>query len=248
MSTITDREEQRHLQINGMYNVRDIGGYTTTDGRTTRWRTVIRADSPHRLTTTEQQTLLALGLRTVIDLRRPDEASRYPNTLAAAPGLRYHQVQLDQGPPEDQPVFPSLPVIYRTILDNAQQQLGQVVQLLAASDALPGMVHCQVGKDRTGLVIALLLGAVGVPAETIVADYALSEAQLAGEFARDLEQQFRDTGRNWAEYQHLLGSPPHFMADILHYLDTNHGGVHGYLHSAGITADTIVTLRERLTE
>ncbi len=248
METAIAREDRRHLTLSGAYNVRDIGGYATSDGRTTRWRTLIRADSPHRLTPEAQRELLDLGLRTIIDLRRPAEIAQFPNLLAAAPGLRYLQVGLDRQAPEEQATFPTLPEIYRAILDGAAAQLGQIVATLAAPDALPGLVHCQIGKDRTGLVVALILGAVGVPAETIIADYALSEAQLAGEFAERFAARLRADNIPWEPYRALLVSPPSFMRDVLAYLDAEHGGTVGYLRAAGIRDDQLAALRVTLTE
>ncbi|HEY8602093.1 MAG TPA: tyrosine-protein phosphatase, partial [Thermomicrobiales bacterium] len=79
---VLNAEARRHLPLGGTYNVRDIGGYATTDGRTTRWRTLIRSDSLHRLAPEAPHTLLDLGLRTMIDLRRPAETVQYPNLLA----------------------------------------------------------------------------------------------------------------------------------------------------------------------
>lgn len=248
MESATTREERRHLSLSGTYNVRDIGGYATSDGRTTRWRTLIRADSPHRLTPEAQRELLDLGLRTIIDLRRPAEIAQFPNLLAATPGLRYLQVALDQQAPEEQATFPTLPEIYRAILDGAAAQLGQIVATLAAPDTLPGLVHCQVGKDRTGMVVALTLAAVGVPAETIVADYTLSEAQLAGDFATRFEERLRADGGDWEAYRALLTSPAAFMRDILIYLDAEHDGVISYLRTNGVRDAQLAALRDGLTE
>ncbi len=241
-------EERRHLLLSGTYNARDIGGYATIDGRTTRWRTLIRSDSLHRLTPEAQQTLLDLGLRTMIDLRRPAETAQYPNLLATAPGVNYLQVSLDREAPEEQASFPTLPEIYRGILDNAGAQLGTIIATLAAPDALPGLVHCQVGKDRTGMVIALTLAAVGVPAETIIADYALSEAQLAGDFATRFEQKLRADGGDWDAYRTLLTSPATFMRDILAYLDAEYGGISSYLRANGVRDEQLTALRDALTE
>ncbi len=241
-------EERRHLPLSGTYNVRDIGGYATVDGRTTRWRTLIRSDSLHRLASEAQQTLLDLGLRTMIDLRRPAETAQYPNLLANAQGVNYLQVSLDREAPEEQASFPTLPEIYRGILDNAGAQLGTIIATLAAPNALPGLVHCQVGKDRTGMVVALTLAAVGVPAETIVADYALSEAQLAGDFATRFEERLRADGGDWEAYRALLTSPAAFMRDILTYLDAEHDGVISYLRTNGVRDAQLAALRDGLTE
>ena len=175
--------------------------------------------------------------------------AQHPNLLATAPGLRYLQVSLDREAPEDQAEFPTLPQIYRAILDEAGAQLGTIVATLAAPGALPGLVHCQVGKDRTGIVIALVLGALGVPPETIAAaDYALSEAQLAGEFSARFERAIRARGVAWEPYQALLISPAAFMRDILAYLDAEHGGPVGYLRANGVRDDQLAALRDALTE
>jgi protein-tyrosine phosphatase len=248
VETAPSAERQRHLTLAGTYNVRDVGGYATTDGRTTRWRTLLRADSLHRLAPDGQQALLDLGLRTIVDLRRPGEVARYPNTLATAPALRYLQVSLNNDAPEARAKFPTLPEVYRGILDTAAAQLGTIVATLAAPGALPGLIHCQAGKDRTGIVIALLLGAVGVPHETIVADYARSADHLAGEFTERSRRRAIADGVDWGQYQQLLLSPAEFMIDVLASLDEAHGGVRGYLRDAGVRDEQFGALKSALTE
>jgi protein-tyrosine phosphatase len=241
-------ERQRHLTLAGTYNVRDVGGYTTTDGRTTRWQTLLRADSLHRLAPEGQRALLDLGLRTIVDLRRPGEAERYPNLLATAPELRYLQISINNDAPEERTQFPTLPEIYRGILDTAQAQIGTIVATLAAPGALPGLVHCQVGKDRTGLVIAFLLSVAGVPPETIAADYAHSAANLAGEYSERLQRSLTADGIDWEQYRQLLISPAEFMLDVHAYLDARHGGAIAYLRAAGVRDEQLADLKLALTE
>ncbi len=248
MQTDPATEQRRHLTLTGTYNLRDVGGYATADGRATRWRTLLRADSLHRLDQQGQQELLDLGLRTIIDLRRPDEATRFPNVLAAAPGVRYLQLSLHTEDPEQRAVLPTLPQIYRHILNNAGAQLGTIVATLAAPGALPALIHCQVGKDRTGVAIALLLGAVGVPRETIVADYARSGPNLAGAFTEQVRQALLAEGRDWERFAPLLLSPTEFMAEMLDSLDTAHGGSVGYLRAVGVRDEQLAALRLALTE
>jgi protein-tyrosine phosphatase len=233
--------------LEGAYNVRDVGGYLTDDGRITRWRRLLRADGMHRLTEEAQRTLLETGLRTIIDLRRPREAENQPNVFATATTLRYRHMPLYQilvGDNDER----TLGEIYRWVVDECQPQIAAVIRLLADPDALPGLVHCTAGKDRTGVIIALLLGAVNVPAETIVADYALSAENLRGEFTEETRRRVTVAGRDWEKYQRLLISPEEFMRDLLAHLDARYGGVQQYLRTIGIDGEELAILRDMLTE
>jgi protein-tyrosine phosphatase len=180
-STLT--EPTRHLPFEGTFNVRDVGGYATADGRRTRWRTLLRADSLHRLSEAAQLQLVDMGLRTAIDLRRASEVADCPNVFCRSRSVRYRALPVfddvaERGAPR------SLEATYRHALDTRQPQLRAIVGALASPRALPALVHCTAGKDRTGLVIALLLELAGVSRETVVEDYALSGRYL-GERCRD---------------------------------------------------------------
>ena len=98
------------------------------------------------------------------------------------------------------------------------------------------------------MVIALTLGAVGVPAETIVADYALSEAQLAGDFASASRRQLRADGVDWERLPHPPHQPRRLHARVLAYLDAEHGGITGYLRADGVRDEQFAALRDGLTE
>jgi protein-tyrosine phosphatase len=243
----TDQKPSRHLKLEGTYNVRDVGGYLTRDGRITRWRRLLRADGMHRLSAEAQRTLLDEGLRTIVDLRRPSEAERQPNVFATATTLRYHHLPLYQVAVGDRDER-TMGEIYRWMVDECQPQIAAVITLLAEPDALPGLVHCTAGKDRTGVIIALLLGAVGVPHNTIVADYAVSAENLRGEFTEETRQRVTAAGLDWERYQRLLTSPEGFMRDLLEYLDTKYGGVQDYLRTIGIDGEQLAILRDNLTE
>src|SRR5689334_7070320 len=107
----------RHLRLAGTYNLRDIGGYCTLDGRTTRWRTFFRSDSLHRVPPMVQTTLLNYGVRTIIDLRRSDELHLAPNVFANSSDVMYHHVSLlADSLPERKTAPRSLPDVYRLIL------------------------------------------------------------------------------------------------------------------------------------
>lgn len=129
----------RCLPLAGAANLRDVGGYPTADGGQTRWRTLFRADSLHRLSVAEQEALLEHGVRTVIDLRRPDEVANAPNVFAASRRVRYLQLAIMEGAPGAvAPTF-DLGELYRQILDYRQAQLGAVLTTLAEDGSFPAV-------------------------------------------------------------------------------------------------------------
>jgi protein-tyrosine phosphatase len=172
----------RRLPLAGAYNLRDVGGYPAANGGQTRWRTLFRADSLHRLSVEEQEALLEYGVRTVIDLRRPEETAAAPNVFAASSHVRYLHLSITDGAPDPSGPSIELDELYRRILDLRGEQLGAVLTAMADDGAFPAVVHCTAGKDRTGLIIALLLGIAGVPSEQIIEDYALSAVYLEETF------------------------------------------------------------------
>jgi len=242
----------RRLLLPGTVNLRHVGGYATTDGRFTRPFVLFRSDSLHALTPEGQQTLLAYGLRTVIDLRRQTEIEAEPNVLALLPQVQYRHMPLYDyvawremlpggGPPRD------LFHLYQMIVDGCHGTLGAVLHAAAAPDAFPVLVHCKVGKDRTGIVIALLLAAVGVPVSTIAEDYAQSRANLEPLIPGLLAAATRD-GFNLERYEQILQSPPEVMLDLFAYLDERYGGVLAYLDQIGFDEACRANLRAQLLE
>ena len=119
---------------------------------------------------------------------------------------------------------------------------------LAAPGALPALVHCTAGKDRTGLVIALLLRLVGVDADTIAADYHATAACLAGDFMVEFRRRTEARGIDWQAYAPLLKCPPEFMLRLLTYVDETYGSVQTYLGQAGVAADELTALQAALLE
>ena len=224
----------RHLGLAGTYNLRDTGGYRTLDGRTTRWRTFFRADSLHRLPPAAQTTLLEYGVRTIIDLRRADEQHVAPNVFAGSPTVAYHQVSLLVDAPPDRRVRPR-PLVdtYRMILDERQEPLRQILATLAAPGGLPAVVHCTAGKDRTGLIVALVLGLVGVPVTTIVEDYVLTAQYLVGTYLDEVRQRAAKNAIPWEWYQRQIDCYPEFMHTTLQYIEERYGSIAAYVRAIG---------------
>ena len=137
-------------------------------------------------------------------------------------------------------VLPSLVDIYRSILDDRSEQVGAALAALATPGALPAVVNCTAGKDRTGLIVALALGLAGVPDETIVADYALSGACLAGVY---LEEARRKAEAQGFSYDLLVLCDPDFMRATLAHLKTRYGGIEAYVRTTGLGDAEIDRLR-----
>ena len=141
----------RHLGLEGTYNLRDLGGYRTLDGRTTRWRTFFRSDSLHRLPPAAQTTLLDYGVRMIIDLRRSDELRVAPNVFAGSPVVTYHQISLLMDTPPRRGARPRpLVETYRMILDERQESLRQALATLAAPGGCQRWCTVRLGRIAPG--------------------------------------------------------------------------------------------------
>lgn len=243
MSPDTPPALERHLKFAGTYNFRDVGGYPTCNGGAIRWRTLFRSDSPHRLSEADRASLIECGLQTSIDLRQAEELAEAPNAFAVSSHVSYRHLPLLNDTPSMPEVLPTLVEIYRRILDERSEQVAAVLAALAAPGALPAVVNCTAGKDRTGLIVALLLGLVGVPEETIVADYALSGACLAGVY---LDEARRRAEAQGFSYDLLVLCDPDFMRATLAHLRARYGGIEAYVRTAGLGDAEINRLRQAL--
>lgn len=238
---------ERRLNLDGVYNLRDIGGYSVPGGRT-RPRTILRADSPHRLSPAALAALNDLGLRTTIDLRRDAECAVAPSVFRADGTIRYVHLPLQGEATGGGPRPATLRATYSHMLAEAQPAIVAVLRTLAQPAALPALVHCTAGKDRTGLIIALLLGLAGVTPTVIAADYALSAQYLGEAYRAEARLRAEAAGIPWAAYQQFLICPPDLMLDTLDELEQTYGGVRAYLSAAGLHAAELDHLTAALVE
>lgn len=173
----------RTLEFEGCVNFRDLGGYRTLDGRMVAWRRLFRADGLNKLTPTDRALLVELGLTTVIDLRTLDEAAQRGSFPVDEVPVRYVGLPLTDVLPatEDLPEWREADYVadrYGAMVAEGGPVLTEAIRVLASTEALPAVMHCSAGKDRTGVLSALVLAFLGVPDETIVEDYALSSAAM----------------------------------------------------------------------
>jgi protein-tyrosine phosphatase len=242
-------EQLRQINIEGCYNLRDVGGYATADGRHTRWRVLLRSDSLHRLTPGGWHDLHEHGLRTIIDLRRPAEIARAGYQLAAASGARYQHIPIfdDQDYHVVDAPARDLDELYRLLLDHRAAQFAAVLRAIGADGAAPALIHCAVGKDRTGLAVALALGVAGVPHATIATDYALSRELLAPLYD-GWRADVRERGGDLQRLERMIDTRSETMIRTLGYIDTHYDGIEGYLERAGWAAAELQRLRAILVE
>ena len=226
--------DSRWLDVPGAYNVRDLGGYLTTDGKTTRWRAFLRADSLHNLSESTKSALIEYGVRTVIDLRRTNETVDTPNALADMDDIQYFHLNMIGdtnppgyiAPPPDEWTTPELTSnIYRVLLDQRQDVISETLVTLAESKGHTAIYHCAAGTDRTGIISALLLGLAGVPADTIAKDYALSAHGLRLRVLDDgIPDYLADQDFTLEEPPEIL-APPEAMERTLQHLSDKYGAL-----------------------
>jgi protein-tyrosine phosphatase len=235
----------RHLPITGTFNVRDLGGYSAGDAETL-WRRILRADGLHRLDEDGRDALVALGIKTVIDLRRPQELKQQPNPLDTDERVRYINISLFENlAPNFGLQDATLSELYYRAIEERREAIGQVLSLIADADEGAVLFHCTAGKDRTGLIAALLLANAGVADENIVADYALTE-QMIAPMVEEMLSHSALHGASMEQMRLLLGSTPETMLATIDHITRTYGSAADYLAHAGLDAGTIARLRTRL--
>lgn len=238
------------IPLSGAYNIRDLGGYRTHGGTATRFRRILRADAPHRLTGQDIDTLLDLGLKTVIDLRAPHEVLDAPSPLSTLHGLDYCNLPLFDALSPDHLQAPAHvldPVLnfYFSTLAARKTHIAEIFRTMAQSEPGVVMFNCTAGKDRTGLISALLLGNADVRAEDIVSDYAMTEPLISG-LVDEFIALARNSGRDLDAYRRVLRARPETMTAVLAEITARHGSIRAYLADIGIGQTVRANLADRL--
>jgi protein-tyrosine phosphatase len=250
-------DPRRAITLEGAHNVRDLGGYPLADGRTIAWRRLLRGDGLHGLTADDLAVLAPLGLATVIDLRRDDEVAergtfpteRLPVELVRLPVLDTTWMELDR--PDfstaDDPEVAFLCWAYEDMVTEGGPTFGAALSRLARPGALPAIFHCAAGKDRTGILAALLLTAIGVDDEVVAADYALTAVAMTR-----MRQWYAvhdpDLAARMDEVPSMFfAARPEAMLVTLELVRARHGSIAGYLAEHGVDPATIAGLADALT-
>ncbi len=240
----------RNLMVEGNYNVRDLGGYPTEDGHSTQWKVFVRAGDMSKVSNEGCLRLTDYGIKTIIDLRDESEVAVDSNGWVRVTDMKYIHLPLfgDQVSKSEDWITASekhqhLHEHYTYYLDHCQPQIAAIIG--AVVESMPGtLFHCAMGKDRTGLIAGLLLGAVGVPAEVIADDYAQTNQHYAA-LVPEWRSRAAERGDNLQLFDRDVASAPQTMLDTLKYLTDRYGGVAQYLRDCGVREEEIRGLRER---
>ena len=227
----------RRLDLERAWNFRDLGGYEGRDGRALRWRRLFRADGLDRLTEADLRQIELLGLRTVIDLRTGDEVARGRLAPTAGEPAWHHLPILDVLPPQEEYEAWAGPAYvadrYLAMTESAAASVAAFLNLVCRPDAYPLVFHCFAGKDRTGILTALVLGLLGVPDADIVEDYALSRAamvQLLAWLRAEAAEQAEELESRSAA---IVAAEPETMAAFLRGFRATYGSFDSYAAGLG---------------
>ncbi len=245
MTTLT-----RTLNWPACYNVRDLGGLPTSDGRVTAWRAIVRSDIPARLTPQGQAALLDYGIRTIIDLREPDQVHTEPSIFMDQSGNPATPTYLNLPMETREPAISALisaakdrATVYQIVLDHYPLLIAQILRAIGSARDGGILLHCHAGKDRTGIIVSLLLGLVGVPQAMIAADYAESQVCLWPLWQAIVE---KVGGEANADFWLKPTATAAMMHSLLAHLDNRYGSVTHYLLATGLTDEELTRVRSRL--
>ncbi|MGH9045953.1 MAG: tyrosine-protein phosphatase [Acidimicrobiales bacterium] len=239
----------RHVELENALNFRDVGGYPTQDGRTVRWRRLFRAGGLSELTAADLVVLRALGIQTVLDLRSTAEweSGTFP--------VKEISVALHHLPIVEEILDPTryelpegmLAARYQDYTRIGAPNIGRAISMVAEPESHPVVVHCLAGKDRTGVIIALVLSLLGVDDDTIAEDYALSNLAMAR--LRERAAAVPDRPLRTEEVANeVFSAKPSNITSLFEALRASHGSVENYVVSTGVEPAEIDALRASLLE
>jgi len=243
------------LAWEGCVNVRDLGGLATEAGRRIRAGALVRADSVRQLSDDGWRSLAAHGVTRIVDLRFSEELAQDPprhvdlevvhvSVLGERGVPAGYVAELDAHLDSVDDVADHYAWSYADFLERWRAEFGRALSAIADAPDGAVLVHCMGGKDRTGLVVALLLRLVGVSHEAIGRDYALSGLNLAAAQAPFVASIEDDLVRRRQEK--LSETPAAGMVRVVERIEADYGDVAAYLGAAGLDAAQIERLRERL--
>ncbi len=238
---------QRRVAVEGCLNFRDLGGYPTDTGGTLRWRLLFRADGLHALSPRGVATLRdEIGLGDIIDLRSSAELALDGRGPLEREPVRFHHLPLFDGGRGQRtpPLGATLADLYFGMIDLARGPIAKVITVLARTKD-PAVFHCAAGKDRTGVISALLLSLLGVREEVIVADYAATREALHAIVDRLMASEGYQ-GMFEELPPDTLHADPETMEGFLARVRSEFGSMLDYAREIGIDAENVDRLRARM--
>jgi protein tyrosine/serine phosphatase len=242
----------RLLALVGAYNFRDLGGYPTTDGRHTRWSRLYRSDTLAELTGEDLQMLREIGIASVIDLRTAKEVERTGRGVLGGEPIRYVNLSVLPEAGGEQQAAPvneigDVAERYLSYLEVGKSAFVESFAVMSDAESYPLVFHCHAGKDRTGVLSALVLGCLGVERSAIVDDYALTATRLdliLGRLRRD--PYYADRMNEMPPSVFVVEAST--MESFLDGLEERHGGAREWALGAGIPAAQLEALERLLVQ
>lgn len=253
---------ERLVTLEGALNWRDLGGYPTADGRVTKWGCVFRSDGLDQLTDADLEVIAALGIKLVVDFRVDREVGESPSRLPDHPDLRRQRLPIGGEEVEGRTVIETILAgevrsytieqmasVYERLLEDFAASFGQVMHDASDPANHPMVFHCTAGKDRTGLMAMLLLGALGVADDDIVADYELTTRYRSSKRIEVLRPELEKHGVDVEAVRPFLTAQAPVMSATLKRLRADYGSIDGFLRArAGVEDATLARLRAVLLE
>lgn len=240
------KENYRRLPLKNVHNLRDLGGYAAEEYSITKWHCYLRSDNVYNITDSEKEFLKGYGLTTVIDLRSPDEVKDKPNPFMNDKGVGYHNIPLlsmdmseiiSKANAKEMKTF-KLGDLYKAIAENSQAELRRVFGVFLEESSVCTLYHCTAGKDRTGVISALLLSMVGVELEDIMADYEVTNTHLR-KIYRNIKHIAPEIPIS------MIESAPINIEEFINHINENYGGAVEYLLNIGLTSSEIGKLKTK---
>ena len=246
---------RRLIGLEAVHNFRDLGGYPTAGGRTTKWRTLFRSDGLYRLRGADDMSrVMQLGLKSVIDLRTEREQREQGIFPTDDIEVTFHHLSIvdvtwsDTETPEFDDEVEFLVWGYRDMLEIGSSRFADALHVLAQTESLPAVFHCAAGKDRTGVLAALLLSSLGVDDAHICADYGLTQDAMRRSIAWSKVHRPELAERYASIPKAYLAADPRAMQIILAELVQRHGSVRNYVREIGVADNTVDALSTLLLE
>src|SRR3954469_5063609 len=255
-------ERERLVALEGALNWRDLGGYPTVDGRVTKWDCVYRSDGLDQLTDADLDVIAELGIKLVIDFRVDREVDQNPSRLPDHPDLRRQRLPIGGDEVEGKSVLEliqagavtrytadEMAAVYERLLEEFAPTFGEVIRHAANPENHPMVFHCTAGKDRTGLMAMLLLGALGVSDDDIVADYELTTHYRSNKRIEVLRPQLEAAGVDIELVRPFLTAQAPVMAATVARLHRDYGSIEAFLLArTGVDRGTVDRLRTTLLD
>jgi len=234
------------LTLKNCPNFRDLGGYKKTSGGVTGFGKIYRSDLLTKLDETDAKTLSAHNINCVIDLRNAREIKEYPSLFAINKNFHYYNVSLTDGliyKDFDPYIMEDMWRLYIGLVDEAADMVARVFSIMAQNADCGIVFHCTAGKDRTGVIAALLLMCAGVGEDDIISDYAMSYDLLKSYLEAD-KAMLKAKGLIYPD--HVFRSDPENIMRFIEHLEAKYKTAEDYLKNAGVTNEEMAIIKGML--